>query len=214
MLEEKKYPRAIYNDDVFKYNAIIVFLLFVFVIIFFNNAPVTKFEIFLNSILIKEVGIYSKIYPFQSQILSNLIMWATPVSALSLALTVRFDCLSEKEITDLGGKIERNTLKIIFMKIISLLFVFSVVLTFSYPVYLYYATLDEVAIRTSFVRDSLITVIFLPYLFYLCSMSLMGLFLGIVFHPINFFKYQYKIPYVYDKKDRVRLLMKNRRKNR
>ncbi|OOF67237.1 hypothetical protein BKG89_09900 [Rodentibacter caecimuris] len=141
-------------------------------------------------------------------------MWLTPISALSLALTIKFNYLSENEIINLGGVIEKNSIKSFLMKIITLSFMLAVIFICSYPIYIDYVSLDKVAIRTTFIRDSFVTAIFLPYLFYMCSMLSMTFFLTIVFHPIKIFKYQYKIPYTYDRKDKIRLLMKNKQKNR
>lgn len=213
MEKEKKYPRVEFNDKVLNYNLIITLLILVFTIIFFNNSPKTDFEFFLDGLLIKDRGVYSQIYPFPSQIISNLIMWLTPISALSIALTINFNYLSGKEIISLGGVIERNGLKKFFMKVAWLFFILAIMLMCSFPIYIDYSPLNEVAIRTTFFRDSFIMVIFLPYLFYMCSMLVMSLFFTIIFHPINFFKYQYKLPYTYDRKDKIRLLMKNKRKN-
>ncbi|OOF44665.1 hypothetical protein BKK50_01700 [Rodentibacter rarus] len=212
-MEDKKYPRVNINEKMIKYNLIGALLLFIFVVIFFNDIPETHFEKFLDRFLIKDKGIYSQIYPFQSQIISNLIMWLTPISALSLSLAVKFNYLSEKEIINLGGIIEKNSIKIFLIKVIILSFMLAVIFICSYPIYIDYSPLNEVAIRTTFFRDSFIMVIFLPYLFYMCSMLVMSLFFTIIFHPIKFFKYQYKLPYTYDRKDKIRLLMKNKRKN-
>ncbi|OOF51595.1 hypothetical protein BKK54_03040 [Rodentibacter genomosp. 1] len=208
---DKKYPRIEFNDKVLNYNLLSTLFILLFVIVFFNNSPETDFEIFLYELLIKERGIYSQIYPFPSQIISNLIMWLTPISALSL--TIKFNYLSEKEIINLGGVIERNGLKKFFMKVAWLFFILAVIFICSFPIYIDYAPLNEVEIRTTFFRDSFVMVIFLPYLFYMCSMSVMSIFFTIIFHPINFFKYQYKLPYIYDRKDKIRLLMKNKRKS-
>ncbi|THA11226.1 hypothetical protein, partial [Rodentibacter pneumotropicus] len=78
-------------------------------------------------------------------------------------------------------------------------------------IYIDYAPLDEVAIKTAFFRDSLATLIFLPYVFYGCSTLLMMFLIILFLHPINFLKYQYK--FTYDRKAKISLLMKNKRKN-
>ena len=48
MTEEKKYPQLSMNEFFFTYSFIFVLLLFIFVIIFFNDVPITNFEIFID----------------------------------------------------------------------------------------------------------------------------------------------------------------------
>ncbi|THA13385.1 hypothetical protein, partial [Rodentibacter pneumotropicus] len=69
MEKEKKYPRVNIDEKTIKYNLIGALLLFIFVVVFFNDIPETNFEKFLDRFLIKDIGVYSKIYPFQSQVL-------------------------------------------------------------------------------------------------------------------------------------------------
>ncbi|OOF38726.1 hypothetical protein BKK49_09210 [Rodentibacter rarus] len=139
-------------------------------------------------------------------------MWLTPISALSLSLTIKFNYLSEQEIINLGGFVEKNFYKNFFNNTVMIVSIFAAIFICLFPIYIYYAPLDKIAIRTTFIRDSFVTVIFLPYFYYMSSMLVMSLFLNLVFHPITFFKYQYKIPW-YGRKDKIRSLVKNKRKN-
>ena len=50
MTEEKKYPQLSMNEFFFTYSFIFVLLLFISVIIFFNDVPITNFEIFIDNI--------------------------------------------------------------------------------------------------------------------------------------------------------------------
>ncbi|OOF51594.1 hypothetical protein BKK54_03035 [Rodentibacter genomosp. 1] len=210
-MEDKKYPRVNIDEKMIKYNLVSALLLFIFVVVFFNDIPETNFEKFLDRFLIKDRGIYSQIYPFQSHILSNLLMILPIVSAFFLAKKIKFSYLSEKELNDLKITIEKNIIKIILIKIAGVLALSLSIFMCIFFIYIDYAPLDEVAIKTAFFRDSFATLIFLPYVFYGCSTLLMMFLIILFLHPINFLKYQYKV--TYDKKDKIRLLMKNKRKN-
>ena len=49
---------------------------------FFNNIPITDFEVFIDTYLIKGNRVYSHIYSFQSEVISNLSMIIAPLFAI------------------------------------------------------------------------------------------------------------------------------------
>ena len=59
MISDKKYPQLSMNEFFFTYSFIFVLLLFISVIIFFNDVPINNFEIFIDKYLVKERGVYS-----------------------------------------------------------------------------------------------------------------------------------------------------------
>ncbi|WP_218668803.1 hypothetical protein, partial [Rodentibacter ratti] len=78
-------------------------------------------------------------------------------------------------------------------------------------VYIDYSPLSEIARRTTFIRDTVIMVILLPFLSYSLLMIAVSFFLIMVRNPKKACTYQYHFPY--DRKDKMRLLMKNKREN-
>ena len=116
MIRDKKYPQLSMNEFFFTYSFIFVLLLFIFVIIFFNDVPITNFEIFIDKYLVKGRGVYSHIYSFQSEIISNLSMIIAPLFAIYLALTLKLTYSSENEIINSGRVIEKSVKKTILMK--------------------------------------------------------------------------------------------------
>jgi len=136
MTEEKKYPQLLMNENFITYNFIFVFLLFVSVIILFNDTPETDFEILINSYLIKGRGVYSHIYPFQSEIISNLAMILAPFSAIYLAITSKYIYLSESEIINTGIRIEKHIIKVILRKLAFIVALLMIVAVFIFLTYI------------------------------------------------------------------------------
>ena len=66
---DKKYPKFLINEDFLVYGSVFISVLFVLIVIFFNNIPITDFEVFIDTYLIKGNGVYSHIYSFQSEII-------------------------------------------------------------------------------------------------------------------------------------------------
>ena len=112
MIEEKKYPQLSMNEFFFTYSFIFVLLLFISVVIFFNDVPITNFEIFIDKYLVKGRGVYSHIYSFQSEIISNLSMIIAPLFAIYLALTLKLTYSSENKIINSGRVIEKSVKKL------------------------------------------------------------------------------------------------------
>ena len=109
---DKKYPKFLINEDFLVYGSVFISVLFVLVVIFFNNIPITDFEVFIDTYLIKGNGVYSHIYSFQSEIISNLSMIIAPLFAIYLALTLKLTYSSENEIINSGRVIEKSVKKL------------------------------------------------------------------------------------------------------
>ena len=105
---DKKYPKFLINEDFLVYGSVFISVLFVLVVIFFNNIPITDFEVFIDTYLIKGNGVYSHIYSFQSEVISNLSMIIAPLFAIYTVLTSKFTYLSEREMIDSGITIEKS----------------------------------------------------------------------------------------------------------
>ena len=118
MTEEKKYPQLSMNEFFFTYSFIFVLLLFISVVIFFNDVPITNFEIFIDKYLVKGRGVYSHIYSFQSEVISNLSMIIAPLFAIYTVLTSKLTYLSEREMIDSGITIEKSIIKTIQRKLV------------------------------------------------------------------------------------------------
>ena len=102
MIEEKKYPKFLINENFLVYGSVFISVLFVLIVIFFNNIPITDFEVFIDTYLIKGNGVYSHIYSFQSEVISNLSMIIAPLFAIYTVLTSKLTYLSEREMIDSG----------------------------------------------------------------------------------------------------------------
>ena len=93
---DKKYPKFLINEDFLVYGSVFISVLFVLIVIFFNNIPITDFEVFIDTYLIKGNGVYSHIYSFQSEVISNLSMNNSPFCLLFILYwTSKFTYLSE-----------------------------------------------------------------------------------------------------------------------
>ena len=159
-------------------------LLFISVIIFFNDVPITNFEIFIDKYLVKERGVYSHIYSFQSEIISNLSMIIAPLFAIYLALTLKLTYLSENEIINSGRVIEKSVKKTILMKSALLLVTMCVFLT-----YIYNWDLEESKTNTLFVRDNVIWLLSLTYLIYTGTFFTLFVLFSVIRHPVSSLKY-------------------------
>lgn len=61
---DKKYPKILINEDFLVCGSVFISVLFVLIVIFFNNIPITDFEVFIDTYLIKGME-YTLIYtPF------------------------------------------------------------------------------------------------------------------------------------------------------
>jgi len=210
MTEEKKYPQLLMNENFITYNFIFVFLLFVSVIILFNDTPETDFEILINSYLIKGRGVYSHIYPFQSEIISNLAMILAPFSAIYLAITSKYIYLSESEIINTGIRIEKHIIKVILRKLAFIVALLMIVAVFIFLTYIDTWDLVEIDNKTLFVHDTVIYVLFLPYLFYTGTVMTVAFLLLTISHPIIILKPNF---YYFEesKKEKMSELMKKER---
>ena len=92
------------NEDFLVYGSVFISVLFVLIVIFFNNIPITDFEVFIDTYLIKGNRVYSHIYSFQSEVISNLSMIIAPLFAIYTVLTSKLTYLSEREMIDSGNK--------------------------------------------------------------------------------------------------------------
>ena len=166
MIEEKKYPKLSMNEFFFTYSFIFVLLLFISVVIFFNDVPITNFEIFIDKYLVKGRGVYSHIYSFQSEIISNLSMIIAPLFAIYLALTLKLTYSSENEIINSGRVIEKSVKKTILMKFCFIISALLLVTMCMFLTYIYNWDLEESKTNTLFVRDNVIWLLSLTYIVY------------------------------------------------
>ena len=181
MTEEKKYPQLSMNEFFFTYSFIFVLLLFISVIIFFNDVPITNFEIFIDKYLVKGRGVYSHIYSFQSEIISNLSMIIAPLFAIYLALTLKLTYSSENEIINSGRVIEKSVKKTILALLLVTMCMF---LT-----YIYNWDLEESKTNTLFVRDNVIWLLSLTYIIYTGTFFTLFVLFSVIRHPVSSLKY-------------------------
>ena len=181
MTEEKKYPQLSMNEFFFTYSFIFVLLLFISVIIFFNDVPITNFEIFIDKYLVKGRGVYSHIYSFQSEIISNLSMIIAPLFAIYLALTLKLTYSSENEIINSGRVIEKSVKKTISALLLVTMCMF---LT-----YIYNWDLEESKTNTLFVRDNVIWLLSLTYIIYTGTFFTLFVLFSVIRHPVSSLKY-------------------------
>lgn len=189
MTEEKKYPQLSMNEFFFTYSFIFVLLLFISVIIFFNDVPITNFEIFIDKYLVKGRGVYSHIYSFQSEIISNLSMIIAPLFAIYLALTLKLTYLSENEIINSGRVIEKSVKKTILMKFCFIISALLLVTMCVFLTYIYNWDLEESKTNTLFVRDNVIWLLSLTYLIYTGTFFTLFVLFSVIRHPVSSLKY-------------------------
>lgn len=189
MIEEKKYPQLSMNEFFFTYSFIFVLLLFISVIIFFNDVPITNFEIFIDKYLVKGRGVYSHIYSFQSEIISNLSMIIAPLFAIYLALTLKLTYSSENEIINSGRVIEKSVKKTILMKFCFIISALLLVTMCMFLTYIYNWDLEESKTNTLFVRDNVIWLLSLTYIIYTGTFFTLFVLFSVIRHPVSSLKY-------------------------
>ena len=189
MTEEKKYPQLSMNEFFFTYSFIFVLLLFISVIIFFNDVPLTNFEIFIDKYLVKGRGVYSHIYSFQSEIISNLSMIIAPLFAIYLALTLKLTYSSENEIINSGRVIEKSVKKTILMKFCFIISALLLVTMCMFLTYIYNWDLEESKTNTLFVRDNVIWLLSLTYIIYTGTFFTLFVLFSVIRHPVSSLKY-------------------------
>ncbi|OHR69338.1 hypothetical protein HMPREF3279_04025 [Haemophilus sp. HMSC71H05] len=189
MIRDKKYPQLSMNEFFFTYSFIFVLLLFIFVIIFFNDVPITNFEIFIDKYLVKGRGVYSHIYSFQSEIISNLSMIIAPLFAIYLALTLKLTYSSENEIINSGRVIEKSVKKTILMKFCFIISALLLVTMCVFLTYIYNWDLEESKTNTLFVRDNVICLLSLTYIIYTGTFFTLFVLFSVIRHPVSSLKY-------------------------
>ena len=189
MIRDKKYPQLSMNEFFFTYSFIFVLLLFISVIIFFNDVPITNFEIFIDKYLVKGRGVYSHIYSFQSEIISNLSMIIAPLFAIYLALTLKLTYSSENEIINSGRVIEKSVKKTILMKFCFIISALLLVTMCMFLTYIYNWDLEESKTNTLFVRDNVIWLLSLTYIIYTGTFFTLFVLFSVIRHPVSSLKY-------------------------
>ena len=189
MIEEKKYPKLSMNEFFFTYSFIFVLLLFISVVIFFNDVPITNFEIFIDKYLVKGRGVYSHIYSFQSEIISNLSMIIAPLFAIYLALTLKLTYSSENEIINSGRVIEKSVKKTILMKFCFIISALLLVTMCVFLTYIYNWDLEESKTNTLFVRDNVTWLLSLTYIIYTGTFFTLFVLFSVIRHPVSSLKY-------------------------
>ena len=189
MISDKKYPQLSMNEFFFTYSFIFVLLLFISVIIFFNDVPITNFEIFIDKYLVKGRGVYSHIYSFQSEIISNLSMIIAPLFAIYLALTLKLTYSSENEIINSGRVIEKSVKKTILMKFCFIISALLLVTMCVFLTYIYNWDLEESKTNTLFVRDNVVWLLSLTYIIYTGTFFTLFVLFSVIRHPVSSLKY-------------------------
>ena len=189
MIEEKKYPKILINEDFLVYGSVFISVLFVLIVIFFNNIPITDFEVFIDTYLIKGNGVYSHIYSFQSEIISNLSMIIAPLFAIYLALTLKLTYSSENEIINSGRVIEKSVKKTILMKFCFIISALLLVTMCMFLTYIYNWDLEESKTNTLFVRDNVIWLLSLTYIIYTGTFFTLFVLFSVIRHPVSSLKY-------------------------
>ena len=195
MTEEKKYPQLSMNEFFFTYSFIFVLLLFISVVIFFNDVPITNFEIFIDKYLVKGRGVYSHIYSFQSEVISNLSMIIAPLFAIYTVLTSKLTYLSEREMIDSGITIEKSIIKTIQRKLVFIISLLLLVATFIFLTYIDSWDLQAVETNTLFITDNVVCLLFLNGVFCIGTFFTLTFLFSVVLHPITFLRYHYQSPF-------------------
>ena len=186
---DKKYPKFLINEDFLVYGSVFISVLFVLIVIFFNNIPITDFEVFIDTYLIKGNGVYSHIYSFQSEIISNLSMIIAPLFAIYLALTLKLTYSSENEIINSGRVIEKSVKKTILMKFCFIISALLLVTMCVFLTYIYNWDLEESKTNTLFVRDNVIWLLSLTYIIYTGTFFTLFVLFSVIRHPVSSLKY-------------------------
>ena len=195
MIEEKKYPIILINEDFLVYGSVFISVLFVLIVIFFNNIPITDFEVFIDTYLIKGNGVYSHIYSFQSEVISNLSMIIAPLFAIYTVLTSKLTYLSELEMIDSGITIEKSIIKTILRKLVFIISLLLLVATFIFLTYIDSWDLQAVETHTLFITDNVVCLLFLNCVFCIGTFFTLTFLFSVVLHPITFLRYHYQSPF-------------------
>ena len=189
MIGDKKYPKFLINENFLVYGSVFISVLFILIVIFFNNIPITDFEVFIDTYLIKGNGVYSHIYSFQSEIISNLSMIIAPLFAIYLALTLKLTYSSENEIINSGMVIEKSVKKTILMKFCFIISALLLVTMCMFLTYIYNWDLEESKTNTLFVRDNVIWLLSLTYIIYTGTFFTLFVLFSVIRHPVSSLKY-------------------------
>ena len=192
MIEEKKYPKILINEDFLVYGSVFISVLFVLIVIFFNNIPITDFEVFIDTYLIKGNGVYSHIYSFQSEVISNLSMIIAPLFAIYTVLTSKLTYLSEREMIDSNITIEKSIIKTILSKLVFIISLLLLVATFIFLTYIDSWDLQAVETHTLFITDNVVCLLFLNCVFCIGTFFTLTFLFSVVLHPITFLRYQFQ----------------------
>lgn len=192
---DKKYPKILINEDFLVYGSVFISVLFVLIVIFFNNIPITDFEVFIDTYLIKGNGVYSHIYSFQSEVISNLSMIIAPLFAIYTVLTSKLTYLSEREMIDSGITIEKSITKTIQRKLVFIISLLLLVATFIFLTYIDSWDLQAVETHTLFITDNVVCLLFLNCVFCIGTFFALTFLFSVVLHPITFLRYHYQSPF-------------------
>ena len=192
---DKKYPKFLINEDFLVYGSVFISVLFVLIVIFFNNIPITDFEVFIDTYLIKGNGVYSHIYSFQSEVISNLSMIIAPLFAIYTVLTSKLTYLSEREMIDSGITIEKSIIKTIQRKLVFIISLLLLVATFIFLTYIDSWDLQGVETNTLFITDNVVCLLFLNCVFCIGTLFALTFLFSVVLHPITFLRYHYQSPF-------------------
>lgn len=186
MSENKSYAMLVDSEETIKHTIIFAIFSFLFFIIFFNNVPETSLEIAIDKILIKNIGYYSHTYPFQSQIISNEVLWLTPPLSLYVSLKSKIIHLSIEELKQknlyICTSIYRKLTRVIFFLIFSFL-------SFLIYIYFFYFHLEDLADyerNTLLVRDNAIGLLLMQSLFFCFYHCTFSFIMARIIHPIVF----------------------------
>ena len=189
---DKKYPKILINEDFLVYGSVFISVLFVLIVIFFNNIPITDFEVFIDTYLIKGNGVYSHIYSFQSEVISNLSMIIAPLFAIYTVLTSKLTYLSEREMIDSNITIEKSIIKTILSKLVFIISLLLLVATFIFLIYIDSWDLQAVETHTLFITDNVVCLLFLNCVFCIGTFFTLTFLFSVVLHPITFLRYQFQ----------------------
>ena len=192
---DKKYPKILINEDFLVYGSVFISVLFVLIVIFFNNIPITDFEVFIDTYLIKGNGVYSHIYSFQSEVISNLSMIIAPLFAIYTVLTSKLTYLSEREMIDSGITIEKSIIKTIQRKLVFIISLLLLVATFIFLTYIDSWDLQAVETHTLFITDNVVCLLFLNCVFCIGTFFTLTFLFSVILHPITFLRYHYQSPF-------------------
>lgn len=176
------------------YGFLLLFSLFVVMLVLFgiNDIPENYLEFKIESILTdRVVGFYSHSYPFQSRVMSNILMYAIPFLSVILALRRKVKKLSEEDIQEMlkkGFVIHKDKFDLFILKSILLLILIGIFSIYIYTVYFYYEDLTVSSNRNTFYSDNILVVFLQSYLYLFVYTFISSALLSIIFHPIVFIK--------------------------